>query len=53
MNFIMSLSTTLNSRCINLDVTDLNPEEIAAGLRLDPDYTEDVLNSVIKEKKVN
>tara|TARA_B100001989_G_scaffold27973_1_gene16687 strand:- start:542 stop:1924 length:1383 start_codon:yes stop_codon:yes gene_type:complete len=30
---------------------DLNPEEIAAGLRLDPDYTEDILNSIIKEKK--
>ena len=27
MNFIMSLSTTLNSRCINLDVKDLSPEE--------------------------
>ena len=27
MNFIMSLSTTLNSRCINLDKTDLSPEE--------------------------
>ena len=27
MNFIMSLSTTLNSRCINLDVKDVLPEE--------------------------
>ena len=27
MNFIMSLSTTLNSRCINLDTKDLMPEE--------------------------
>ena len=27
MNFIMSLSTTLNSRCMNLEVTDLSPEE--------------------------
>ena len=27
MNFIMSLSTTLNSRCINLDTEDLMPEE--------------------------
>ena len=27
MNFIMSLSTTLNSRCINLKETDLSPEE--------------------------
>ena len=27
MNFIMSLSTTLNSRCINLDKIDLSPEE--------------------------
>ena len=28
MNFIMSLSTTLNSRCINVDIKELNPEEI-------------------------
>ena len=27
MNFIMSLSTTLNSRCLNLEITDLSPEE--------------------------
>ena len=27
MNFILSLSTTLNSRCINLDAKDLIPEE--------------------------
>ena len=27
MNFIMSLSTTLNNRCINLEVADLSPEE--------------------------
>ena len=27
MNFIMSLSTTLNSRCLNLDTTELSPEE--------------------------
>ena len=27
MNFIMSLSTTLNSRCLNLERTDLSPEE--------------------------
>ena len=27
MNFIMSLSTTLNSRCINLKEKDLSPEE--------------------------
>ena len=27
MNFIMSLSTTLNSRCLNLEVADLSPEE--------------------------
>ena len=27
MNFIMSLSTTLNSRCLNLEKKDLSPEE--------------------------
>ena len=27
MNFIMSLSTTLKNRCINLEVADLSPEE--------------------------
>ena len=27
MNFIMSLSTTLNSRCLNLEIKDLSPEE--------------------------
>ena len=27
MNFILSLSSTLNSRCINLESRDLSPEE--------------------------
>ncbi len=27
LNFIMALSTTLNSRCMALDKTDLTPEE--------------------------
>ncbi len=52
MNFIMSLSTTLNSRCINLDKTDLSPEENFTYADLSKVYTtQDIIQEVLLYSK--
>ena len=52
MNFIMSLSTTLNSRCINLDKTDLSPEENFTYADLSEVHTtQDIIQEVLLYSK--
>ena len=52
MNFIMSLSTTLNSRCINLDKTDLSPEENFTYADLSQVHTtQDIIQEVLLYSK--
>ena len=52
MNFIMSLSTTLNSRCINLDITDLSPEENFTYADLSKVHTtQDIIQEVLLYSK--
>ena len=48
MNFIMSLSTTLNSRCLNLETTDLSPEENFTYADLSKvNTTQDIIQEVL------
>ena len=52
MNFIMSLSTTLNSRCINIDKTDLTPEENFTYADLSKVHTtQDIIQEVLLYSK--
>ena len=52
MNFIMSLSTTLNSRCINLETTDLSPEENFTYADLSEVHTtQDIIQEVLLYSK--
>ena len=52
MNFIMSLSTTLNSRCMNLEVSDLSPEENFTYADLsDVHTTQDIIKEVLLYSK--
>ena len=52
MNFIMSLSTTLNSRCINLDKIDLSPEENFTYADLSEIHTtQDIIEEVLLYSK--
>ena len=52
MNFIMSLSTTLNSRCINLEKTDLSPEENFTYADLSEVHTtQDIIEEVLLYSK--
>ena len=52
MNFIMSLSTTLNSRCINLESTDLSPEENFTYADLSKvNTTQDIIQEVLLYSK--
>jgi len=52
MNFIMSLSTTLNSRCINIDKTDLSPEENFTYADLSEVHTtQDIIQEVLLYSK--
>ena len=52
MNFIMSLSTTLNSRCINLEKTDLSPEEYFTYADLSEVHTtQDLIQEVLLYSK--
>ena len=52
MNFIMSLSTTLNSRCINLDKIDLSPEENFTYADLSEVHTtQDIIEEVLLYSK--
>ena len=48
MNFIMSLSTTLNSRCLNLEKIDLSPEESFTYADLSKvNTTKDIIQEVL------
>ena len=48
MNFILSLSSTLNSRCINLEITDLSPEENFTYADLSKVHTtQDIIQEVL------
>ena len=52
MNFIMSLSTTLNGRCINLDNKDLMPEENFTYADLsDIHSTQDLIKEILLYSK--
>ena len=52
MNFIMSLSTTLNSRCLNLERTDLSPEENFTYADLSKvNTTQDIIQEVLLYSK--
>ena len=52
MNFIMSLSTTLNSRCLNLETTDLSPEENFTYADLSKvNTTQDIIQEVLLYSK--
>ena len=52
MNFIMSLSTTLNSRCINLEITELSPEENFTYADLSEVHTtQDIIQEVLLYSK--
>ena len=54
MNFIMSLSTTLNSRCLNLHTTDLSPEENFTYADLSKvNTTQDIIQEVLLYSKKN
>ena len=52
MNFILSLSSTLNSRCINLESTDLSPEENFTYADLSKVHTtQDIIQEVLLYSK--
>ena len=52
MNFILSLSSTLNSRCINLEKTDLSPEENFTYADLSKVHTtQDIIQEVLLYSK--
>ena len=52
MNFIMSLSTTLNSRCMNLEMKDLSPEENFTYADLSGVHTtQDIIQEVLLYSK--
>ena len=52
MNFIMSLSTTLNSRCLNLTTTDMSPEENFTYADLsEVTTTQDIIQEVLLYSK--
>ena len=52
MNFIMSLSTTLNSRCLNLEKKDLSPEENFTYADLSKiNTTQDIIQEVLLYSK--
>ena len=52
MNFILSLSSTLNSRCINLEATDLSPEENFTYADLSKVHTtQDIIQEVLLYSK--
>ena len=52
MNFIMSLSTTLNSRCLNLRTTDMSPEENFTYADLsEVTTTQDIIQEVLLYSK--
>ena len=52
MNFIMSLSTTLNSRCLNLEIKDLSPEENFTYADLSQVHTtQDIIQEVLLYSK--
>ena len=52
MNFIMSLSTTLNSRCMSLDKADLSPEENFTYADLSKVHTtQDIIQEVLLYSK--
>ncbi len=52
MNFILSLSSTLNSRCINLEITDLSPEENFTYADLSKVHTtQDIIQEVLLYSK--
>ena len=52
MNFIMSLSTTLNSRCIKLEIKNLSPEESFTYADLSKvDTTQDIIKEVLLYSK--
>ena len=52
MNFIMSLSTTLNSRCINLGKKVLSPEENMTYADLSKvNTTQDIIQEVLLYSK--
>ena len=54
MNFIMSLSTTLNSRCIKLEITELTPEENFTYADLSEVHTtQDIIQEVLLYSKKN
>jgi len=52
MNFILSLSSTLNSRCINLEIKDLSPEENFTYADLSKVHTtQDIIQEVLLYSK--
>ena len=52
MNFILSLSSTLNSRCINLEITDISPEENFTYADLSKVHTtQDIIQEVLLYSK--
>ncbi len=52
MNFILSLSSTLNSRCINLEIKNLSPEENFTYADLSEVHTtQDIIQEVILYSK--
>ncbi len=52
MNFIMSLSTTLNSRCLNLQTKNLSPEENFTYADLSKvNTTQDIIQEVLLYSK--
>tara|TARA_B110000444_G_C18659055_1_gene509838 strand:- start:283 stop:660 length:378 start_codon:yes stop_codon:yes gene_type:complete len=54
MNFIMALSTTLNSRCISAKVKKLAPEEVFTYADLsDVHSTQDLIKEVVTYAKKN
>ncbi|MAJ23887.1 MAG: hypothetical protein CMP36_00070 [Rickettsiales bacterium] len=54
MNFIMSLSTTLNSRCMSLETEKINPEESMTYADLSDVFsTQDLIREVLLYSKNN
>ena len=52
MNFILSLSSTLNSRCINLEIKNLSPEENFTYADLSEVHTtQDIIQEVLLYSK--
>ena len=52
MNFILSLSSTLNSRCLNLELTNLSPEENFTYADLSEVHTtQDIIKEVLLYSK--